>query len=157
MGKVWCHYLRTLTMYGFVWKPFMNPHELVLYLLDIPTDICFFISLFLFHNYLYNCTSYNHVKTRLKCSRSYDSHGIMRQMIILKTSQFLWTRSMENRRKKGLLVSKKLLPKNVSPSYFSFCTKTGFMSHWPENDIVFHLQYRYLPDNMTSVNSMRSL
>lgn len=90
-----------------------------LYFLDIPTDICFFKSLFLFHNYLYNCTSYNHVKTRLKCSRPYVSHGIMRQMIILKTFQFLWTRFMENRRnsdqlEKGLTC----VPKNSCPKTF---------------------------------------
>lgn len=66
--------------------------------LTFPLTSVFFKSLCLFHNYLYNCTSYNHVKTRLKCSRSYNSHGIMRQMIILNTFQFLWTRSMENRR-----------------------------------------------------------
>ena len=131
--------------------------------LTFPLTSVFFKSLFLFHNYLYNCTSYNHVKTRLKCSTSYDSHGIIRHMIILKTFQFLRTCSMKNRKnddqpKKGLTcVQKTPAQKNVSPSYFSFCTKTGFMSNWPENDIVFHLQYRYLPDNMTSVNSMRSL
>ena len=128
MGKVRSHYLRTLTMYGFVWKPFMNPHELVLYLLDIPTDICFFKSLFLFHNYLYNCTSYNHVKTRLKCSRSYNSHGIMRQMIILNTFQFLWTRSMENRRnsdqpKKGLTCVQKTPAQKCFTVIFFFLYK----------------------------------